>query len=160
LKQTPGPWRATLLGSGPATSAMDRRVAALGIQDRVAIRAWLPSTEMPHFYRDADILVLPSRTRPNWTEQFGRVLIEAMACEVAVLGSQVGEIPHVIGDAGVIFPEADSLALSQALQRLIGSAELRRDLGRRGRERVLRHFTQDRVAEATLAAYRDTLAGR
>jgi glycosyltransferase involved in cell wall biosynthesis len=160
LAHTPGAWRATFLGSGPAASKIRQQVDDLGMQDKVSLRDWLPSTEMPQFYRDTDVLVLPSRTRPNWTEQFGRVLIEAMACEVAVVGSQVGEIPHVIGDAGMVFPEADVTALSQVLQRLIAAPELRCLLGRRGRERVLRHFTQEAVAAATLAAYRETLAGR
>ena len=158
LSRTPGDWRATFLGSGPAVSVIRHRVAALGMQDRVVIRPWLPSTEMPQFYRDTDILVLPSRTRPNWTEQFGRVLIEAMACEVAVVGSRVGEIPHVIGDAGMIFPEADVTALSNSLQRLIEVPELRNALGRQGRERVLSHFTQEKIAAETVAAYRETLA--
>ena len=71
----------------------------------------VPSTEAPRYYREIDVLVLPSLTRPNWVEQFGRVLIEAMACGVAVVGSSSGEIPWVIGDAGVIFPEGDADAL-------------------------------------------------
>ncbi len=66
------------------------RRPALGIADRVAVRDWLPSTQMPEFYRELDVLVLPSRTRSNWTEQFGRVLIEAMSCEVTVVGSGSG----------------------------------------------------------------------
>jgi len=44
-----------------------------------------------------DVLVLPSRSRSFWKEQFGRVLIEAMACGVPVIGSSSGEIPNVIG---------------------------------------------------------------
>ena len=51
--------------------------------------------------------MLPSLTRPNWKEQFGRVLIEAMASGVPVIGSDSGAIPDVIGQAGLIFPEGD-----------------------------------------------------
>ncbi|MBN1249788.1 MAG: glycosyltransferase family 4 protein [Anaerolineae bacterium] len=152
-----GSWRATLLGSGPAERELRERVNALGLADRVTFRPWLPSTAMPDFYRQADILVLPSRGRSNWTEQFGRVLIEAMACEAAVVGSDVGEIPHVIGDAGCVFPEADAGALGNVLDELIKAPALRRDLGARGRARVLNHFTQQEVARATLAVYRATL---
>ena len=80
-----------------------------------------------------DVLVLPSLPRPNWTEQFGRVLIEAMASEVAVVGSDVGEIPHVIGDAGVVFPPGDATTLADVLQSLIDDPAQRVDLGRLGR---------------------------
>jgi len=158
LARTAGAWQATFLGSGPEAPEIPRQAAALGIADRVTVRDWLPSTQMPEFYREIDVLVLPSRTRSNWTEQFGRVLIEAMACEVTVVGSGSGEIPHVIGEAGIVFSEDDASALSEALQDLIVSPERRRLLGRQGRERVLKHYTQQRVAEATLAVYREILA--
>ena len=69
-----GSWHATLLGSGPEEAELREHVKTLGLADRVAFRPWLPSTAMPEFYREADVLVLPSRIQPNWTEQFGRVL--------------------------------------------------------------------------------------
>ena len=158
LARTPGRWRATLLGSGPLAGALHEQVMALGLEDRVSFRAWLPSAAMPRFYGETDILVLPSLSRTNWTEQFGRVLIEAMACEVAVIGSDTGEIPHVIGDAGRVFPEADAVALSRVLDEIIHQPELRRNLGRQGRERVLSHYTQTEIARSTLATYRSVLA--
>ena len=96
----------------------------------------------------------PSRSRPNWVEQFGRVLVEAMACGVAVVGSDCGEIPHVIGEAGLIFAEGDVEALRGHLARLQSDAALRAELARRGRQRVLERFTQARVAEETVALYR------
>jgi glycosyltransferase involved in cell wall biosynthesis len=154
LSRLKGPWRATLLGSGPAEPALRDQTAALGLADRVTFVPWLLSAEMPAFYQKIDVLVLPSRSRPNWTEQFGRVLIEAMACEVAVVGAQSGEIPHVIGDAGLTFPEDDVEALIKILDKLIDAPELRETLGQRGRSRVLQQFTQTHVAQATLDVYR------
>jgi glycosyltransferase involved in cell wall biosynthesis len=82
------------------------------------------------------------------------VLIEAMASEVVVVGADVGEIPHVIGDAGWVFPEDDATALTEGLTKLVQAPALRRELGARGRARVLRTFTQEQVAAATLAVYR------
>jgi glycosyltransferase involved in cell wall biosynthesis len=110
---------------------------------------------MPALYRDLDVLVLPSRSRSNWVEQFGRVLIEAMACGVSVVGSDCGEIPNVVDDAGLIFSEGDVGALRQCLVRLMSSPELRADLALRGRRRVLAHFTQAQVATQTVAVYRE-----
>jgi glycosyltransferase involved in cell wall biosynthesis len=100
-----------------------------------------------------DCLVLPSRTTPRWKEQFGRVLVEAMACEVAVVGSDSGEIPRVIGGGGVVFPEGDTAALGRGLEALAGSTELRRRLGAAGRARVLTTYTQEKIVADTLAFY-------
>jgi glycosyltransferase involved in cell wall biosynthesis len=86
---------------------------------------------------------------------FGRVLIEAAACGVPVVGSDCGEIPNVVGDAGLIFPEGDADALRQHLMRLMRDSDLWADLARRGRERVLAHFTQAQVAAQTVAVYRE-----
>ncbi len=108
---------------------------------------------MPDFYRRLDVLALPSRTTPTWKEQFGRVLIEAMACGVPVVGSDSGEIPHVIGDAGLIFAEDDVAALRTHLQRLADDAVQRLHLGEMGRERVLARYTMARIAQETVAVY-------
>ncbi len=147
-------WHLRLLGEGPERPLLERLADELGISDQVQFLGRVPSSETPRFYRDLDVLVLPSLSRPNWVEQFGRVLIEAMACEVPVVGSQSGEIPWVVGDAGVLFPEGDVTALADALARLAADDARRRKLARRGRQHVLDHFTQAHVAQATAEVYR------
>lgn len=149
--------RLVLIGAGPMKAEIEQRAAALGMAGRLEIVPGVPSKEMPAIYNGLDVLVLPSRTRPNWKEQFGRALVEAMACEVPVVGSDSGEIPNVIGDAGLVFPEGDVAALTGHLRRLQDSQDMRRDLGRRGRARVLDRFTQARVAEQTYQLYRQIL---
>lgn len=148
-----GQWRLTLVGSGEELEALRRLASEGGIADRVTLGVRLPSADMPDFYRSLDLLVLPSRTRPNWKEQFGRVLIEAMASGVPVLGSDSGEIPNVIGSAGVVFPEEDVEALRSQLQRLMQDREARNCLAAAGRQRVLAHYTMAEIARQTVAAY-------
>ena len=155
-----GDWRLTLVGSGEELEALRKLASEGGIADRVTLGVRLPSAEMPDFYRSLDLLVLPSRTRPNWKEQFGRVLIEAMACGVPVLGSDSGEIPHVIGSAGVVFPEGDVGALRSQLQRLMQDRAARERLAAAGRERVLAQYTMAEIARQTVAAYTAAADGR
>jgi glycosyltransferase involved in cell wall biosynthesis len=151
-------WRLTILGDGPERPRLAALAGETGIAAQVAFLGHRPSTQTPDIYRTFDALVLPSISRPNWIEQFGRVLTEAMACGVPVVGSDSGEIPNVIGDAGLIFPEGDAVALRDALARLLADPALRRDLAGRGRARVLAHFTQAQVAAATYRVYRAALA--
>lgn len=150
-------WRLELVGSGPLRQRLAARASELGVLDRIDFRDQVPSTEIPEIMRGLHVLVLPSLTRPHWKEQFGRALVEAMACEVPVVGSDSGEIPRVIGDAGLVAPEGDPAALVGALERLLGDAELRQKLGKRGRARVLEHFTHERIADQTVALYRELL---
>jgi glycosyltransferase involved in cell wall biosynthesis len=146
-----------VLGTGPLRRALASLASELGLADRIVFDDPIPSTQMPAYLAGLDALVLPSRTRPNWKEQFGRVLIEAMACGVPVIGSTCGEIPQVIGEAGLVVPEDDVEALRAALLRLQRDAELHRDLSTRGRARVLAHYTQKQVAAETVAVYRQIM---
>jgi glycosyltransferase involved in cell wall biosynthesis len=152
-----GEWRAEMVGSGPMLNSLTTLAGRLGLRERVTFRPWLPSSQLPALYRTLDALVLPSRSKRNWKEQFGRTLIEAMACGVPVVGSTCGEIPHVIDDAGLTFPEGHADALQSRLEQLIGDPTLRRDLAARGREHVLRHYTQKQIAAATAAVYHAVL---
>ncbi len=130
------------------------------ITERVEFLGRVPSTQAPQFYRTLDVLVLPSLSRPNWVEQFGRVLTEAMACGVPVIGSASGEIPWVIGDAGLTFPEGDAETLARLLADLAAAPERRGRLAAAGRARVLAHFTQAQIAAATAQVYREVLGSR
>lgn len=152
-----GDFRLRILGSGPFRSQLQAMVQELGLGSKVIFDPPQPSAAMPKYYHGLDVLVLPSRTRKNWKEQFGRVLIEAMASGVPVIGSSCGEIPNVIGDVGLIFPEGDVQALQGVLQKLREDKELRQRLAEAGRARVLAHFTQAWIAAETYRIYLELL---
>lgn len=153
-----GDWRLDLIGSGPLAADLERTIAERGLSDRVRLEPPIPSAGVPDRLRRLDLLVLPSLTTPAWKEQFGRVLIEAMACGVAVIGSDSGEIPHVIGPAGRVVPEGDAPALRAAIAA-VADPRLRAELAAAGLARVQAHYTQRRIAEATLDFYRQVTAG-
>jgi glycosyltransferase involved in cell wall biosynthesis len=158
VAQLRGPWELRILGSGPDQERLVKMAQWLGILPRVTFDNPIPSTQLPYYYSGLDVLVLPSRTLPNWKEQFGRVLIEAMACQVVVIGANCGAIPEVIGDAGLTFTEGEPTELRARLQQVLDDPELRRDLAEKGRQRVLDTFTQAQVAARTAAIYRQVVA--
>lgn len=158
------PIRVQLIGTGAAEPTLRAQAESLGIHDRVEFLGHVDSGEMPARYRDMDVCVLPSLTTPRWKEQFGRVLIEAMACGVPVVGSESGEIPEIVGSAetergGLTFPEGNAEALAERLAALYHEPALRRQLGAQGRQRVLREFTQERIAAKTVLMYRQLTHG-
>ena len=149
----PGNWRVRLLGGGPERARLASLAHALGIADRVSFEGRVPSSQVPVYLQKLHALVLPSHTTRRWKEQFGRVLIEAMVSGVPVVGSDSGQIPEVIGDAGLVFPEGDVDALRGQLRSLMRDAGLWQEMAKRGRERVMAHFTQAQVAARTVAFY-------
>lgn len=152
-----GPWLMQILGDGPNRARLERMCQWLGISGRVTFDHRMPSTHLPNYFSGLDVLVLPSITRPNWKEQFGRVLIEAMACDVITLGARSGAIPEVIGEAGLTFAEGDVAELQLHLQRLIDDVSLREALRQKGRQRVIDRYTQAAVAKNTVTVYRRML---
>ncbi len=159
VAQLPADVHVRLVGAGPEQKALERLGKQLGLGQRLSIAPLVPSTQMPRALAGFDCLVLASRSRPNWKEQFGRVLVEAMACGVPVVGSTCGEVPHVIADAGLVFPEEDVAALARHLRALSDDAQrtLRADLAGRGRARVLAHYTQRQVAVDTVSVYKEVM---
>ena len=143
-----------MVGSGKLRSKIKTEGRRLGILERIRIMDSIPSSQVPNYVNCMDCLVLPSRTTKKGKEQFGRVLIEAMSCEVPVVGSDSGEIPNVIGDSGLIFKEGDINDLYSKLELLINDVDLRMELAKKGRQRVLNNFTQERVARETYKVYK------
>lgn len=150
-------WSLQIVGGGPEETTLRNQAEKLGLKDRIRFTGQLPSVEMPGYFQELDVLVIPSRTMPNWKEQFGRVIIEAMASKVAVVGSDSGAIPDVIDEAGLIFREGDAADLAQQLRKLLINTELRCQLAEKGRQRVQEHFTQEQVAAQTVAVYQEML---
>lgn len=147
-----------IVGTGPYESHLRQAARQLGIAELVCFLGLVKAEQLPSVYSGLDVLVLPSRTTARWKEQFGRVLVEAMACGVAVVGSTSGEIPNVVGDAGLIFSEGDVADLTRALRELAVKPELRLSLAAAARRRVLDNYTWTAVAAKTLQFYEEVLS--
>ena len=163
LKQLP--WKWLLVGQGKLRSQIAEKSIEWGISDRIIWVESVSHEEVPAYINLMNCLVLPSQTSykfktlttVGWKEQFGHVLIEAMACKIPVIGSDCGEIPHVIGDAGLVFPEGNAEKLRECLQQLMDQPELVADLGDRGYHRVVANYTNQALAEQLLDFYKELL---
>lgn len=150
-------WKLLVVGDGPEREPFLSMLSDLNLTDRAQVTGGVKYDEMPQLFQQMDLLVLPTQTTKRVREQFGRVLIEAMASGVPVIGSTCGAIPEVIGDAGVVFPEGDANALATAIRRVLATENLRRELARAGRRRVERHYSWEQVASQMYELFRDVL---
>ena len=146
--------RLLIVGSGDYKDEMISFASRLDISDGMILIDAVPAEDVPKYINCMDVLVLPSITTPGWVEFFGRVLVEAMVCEVPVIGSNSGEIPNVIGDAGLVFQEADSEDLAHKLDSIIQDSSLRQSLAKKGYERATNLFTWESIARDTYDTYK------
>jgi glycosyltransferase involved in cell wall biosynthesis len=156
-------WKFLLLGRGSLQSELMNQAAKDNIQNRIILVESVSHDEVPKYINLMSTLVLPSETNyklknitsVGWKEQFGHVLIEAMACKVPVIGSNSGEIPYVIGDAGLIFTEADAKALADCIVQLMHKPELAKNLGEMGYQKAMTQYTNKALAKQQLEFYKE-----
>jgi glycosyltransferase involved in cell wall biosynthesis len=100
------------------------------------------SEELRRLYREADVFVLPS-----YADAVPNVVLEAMAAGLPVVASDVGAIPEIVGDAGVVVPRGDGKALAATLSHLADDPEARTRLGERACQRAREHYDANAAAE-------------
>jgi glycosyltransferase involved in cell wall biosynthesis len=157
------PWKLLLLGRGELQSELIKIAAENNIKERLILIESVPHDEVANYINLMSTLVLPSETTykfktltsAGWKEQFGHVLIEAMACQVPVIGSDSGEIPYVIGDAGLVFPEGDVQALANCLVQLMDKPDFAQTLGEMGYQKAMIQYTNKALAKQQLEFYQE-----
>ena len=102
-------------GSGPMADELAARAATGSLTGRVELVGPVDPDDVVAFYAGLDVVTMPSLPTPSWTEQFGRVAVEAMACGVPVVSSDAGALPDVVGGAGIVVPAGDAGALAEGL---------------------------------------------
>jgi glycosyltransferase involved in cell wall biosynthesis len=141
------PCRLIIRGEGHPTfiREISARIATLSSGRLVEVRSYALPEQLGELYRGARLLVLPSLS-----EGFGLTALEAMACGVPVIASNTSSVPEVVGDAGILVDPTDTVALGDAMYKVLTSEALRRELSARGLERA-RRFSWRRTALDVLA---------
>jgi glycosyltransferase involved in cell wall biosynthesis len=151
------PYTLTIAGDGPERFGLEKSAVAQAVP--AAFCGVLEPAEVARLMRTSDVLVLPSHTIPGkWKEQFGRVLVEAMASGCVPIGSDSGAIPFVIGTAGLIFPERDITSLAKCLDSVAGPRELLARLRVRALARANECYSWHAVAQVLWPALQHVLA--
>ena len=149
-------WQLLVVGDGSERQAFEQQLREAGLHDRAEFTGAVNFALVPEYFQRLDIMVIPTETTKRVREQFGRVIVEAMASGVPVIGSTCGAIPEVIGEAGLVFPEGDAEALAESLRTLLADAALRNLLVLAGRARV-EQYSWTQVAEKTYELFRRVL---
>ncbi len=146
-----------IVGDGPQRAELEALSHTLGIAAQVRFVGAVSHTEVPQWLNRFDLYVAASRLD---SESFGVAVLEASACGLPVVVSDVGGLPEVVvqGETGLVVPREDVAALAQAMQQLIADPELRRRFGAAGRARVLAHYGWPHSVDAMLRCFDEVVA--
>ncbi len=145
-----------IVGTGNYIEYYKNMAESYGMTSRVIFAGYIDDSDLPKYYNESDVVVLPSYNR---AEGFGMVLIEALACGTPVIGTTVGGIPYAIknDEDGLLVPPKDSEALADAIKQILTDEKLAEGMGRRGYERVNKEFTWEKSTENFLEIVREVL---
>ena len=146
------PLKLVFAGSGPELKRLRALADRIGLAGRVIFTRFAYE-DMPTAYNMTDVFILASTARPNWLEQFGYVLAEAQASGIPIITTQHGSIPEVVGDAALIVPPSDFIALSAAMRKMFDEPATRQRLAALGRARAEAEFDSRKQADRLLAIY-------
>lgn len=144
------PFRLRVIGEGPERARLTGLIKAHGLQDRVTLEGPLTHADLPAAYAASHAVVVPSvQDSSGDRDGLPNVVLEALACGLAVVASRISAVGSAIddGETGLLVPPADAAALAAALERLARGPALRERLGRSGRARVERDFEVGRCTE-------------
>ena len=152
------PARLVIMGRGPEERAARAVAVGLGVADRVQLAPWQSTAELAAMYREAHVVLVPSRPTATWVEQFGRVIVEAQASGAVVAGYATGSIPEVAGAAAIL---TEVGAVSQLTDRIVELAVQSVDFAQRREQGIAQSATRTwtRVAERQADLYRHVAAG-
>lgn len=138
-----------MVGDGPARWRLEEEARKLLPPGVMRFMGSVAHHAIPDYLKALDTLVLPSRTRRTWKEQFGRVLVEALACGVPLVGSSSGHIPDLIErtGGGLVFEEGNASDMAEKLQQMLSDPEAARAMSERGRQAALEQYSYPQVAQ-------------
>ena len=154
LKKIPGS-HLVLVGGGPEKSAIEERITKLHLQSSVTFIDYLDNEKLPEIYKNSDVFVLPSLM-----EGVPRTILEAMACGVPVVTTNLPHLVGIIEGAGLVVPAKEPTLLSDVIFTILEDTSLAEKMGQRGRKRIVQEYSWEDTVGKVLALYESVIADR
>ncbi|MCP4695288.1 MAG: glycosyltransferase family 4 protein [Gammaproteobacteria bacterium] len=141
LKDKRRAFRCIIIGEGPERAAMQELIAEYGLDNNIELKGLVYQEQIQEYYDVADIFVLSSVS-----EGIPVVLMEAMSKEIPVVATRITGIPELVEDrnSGLLVSPGNATELGEAMSLLMENGELRKKIGKKGRETVLRDFNLEK----------------
>lgn len=149
-----------IVGIGEDDGYLKQLAVETNVSDRVHLLGHVPMEDLPRWYCAADLFAMPNRNVNNDTEGFGKVYIEAAACNRPSIGGLVGGTGAAVldGITGLRVDGESLEAVTNALHRLLSDSSLAKRLGEQGRRRAVENFSWDQVAQQKDSVFREIIS--
>lgn len=147
----------TIAGNGERREQIKELIEKLGVSDRIELVGWKTQKEITQLMNDAHLFLLPSVTAESGDKEgTPTVLLEAQSAGLPVISTTHAGIPEIVddGDTGILVPERDATALTNALRELIDHSDQWPEMGRTGRSNIETHHSVENVVDELLDLYR------
>lgn len=157
IKQRPDlDFKLLIAGDGSKSDVYQEMVRKKNIEDKVTFSGKIPNNKIPEYISQFDVYLALSRLD---SESFGVAIVEAMACEVPVVVSNVGGLPEVVedGSTGFVVPAENPVAAKEAVEEIISDYKMATQMGKNGRERVLEKYDWKKNVDLMDSIYKTIL---
>lgn len=153
MRHLPSSVHCLIIGSGPMRAELELWSGLPDLRGRLHLYDVMEPEPVAKHMNCMDVLAVPSLTTARWKEQYGRVIGEAMACGVPVVGSNSGAIPEVVDSAGFVVPEGDAFGLAEAIRTMIFERKTREHYIQQGLQRAAQELSAQAMGERLLDLY-------
>ncbi|MFA4824266.1 MAG: glycosyltransferase family 4 protein [Methanoregula sp.] len=137
-----------LVGDGPEKAVVEAKINNLRLQASVTLISYLKNTELPQIYNQSDVFVLPSLM-----EGVPRTLLEAMACKIPVITTDLPHLLDIVEGAGLVVPSKNASLLANAMITILEGPLNAEAMGQCGREKIVKGYSWEDTVKKTLTLY-------
>jgi glycosyltransferase involved in cell wall biosynthesis len=148
-----------IVGDGPSRTSLETEAHRVGIEKQCQFTGYIPRQEVQALLSLATLFLFPLRDDLMSRCKSPLVVVEALSHGIPVVGSAVGEVPRMVGDAGILLPTLEPADWTRALESLLAEPGRAQELGRMARQRFEAEWTWKRSVDHLERAYRTALAG-
>lgn len=141
-----------MIGNGPFKKNIEQKIHELNLSKNIIMKGFVPNSELPSIYQNSDVFVLPSIN-----EGVPRTILEAMACGIPVVCTELPQLIDIVKGCGIMVPKRDPQALAEAVSKIISDKGLSQKLGENGRKNVVDNYSWEDTVNRTINLYKELI---
>jgi len=141
-----------MIGRGHLKENIEQKIQDLNLGKNIIIREFVPNSELPEIYQSSDVFVLPSLN-----EGVPRTILEAMACGIPVVCTELPQLVNIVEGCGLLVPVKDSQALAEGILRVVSNRDIAQKFGKNGRIKVVENYSWEDTVKKTIQLYEELI---
>lgn len=141
-----------MIGDGPSKEYIKQKILKLGLDEKIIMKEFVPNQEILPIYQNSSVFVLPSID-----EGVPRTILEAMACGIPVVCTELPQLVDIVKGCGITVPKRDPIAIYEAISKILSDKDLFRKLSENGRKNVVDNYSWEDTVTRTISLYEELI---